>query len=60
MGLIGYFESDCPSGWIPYVTAAGRTIIGSGVYLHKTPDGRSELFNFSTGNIGGEISHTLT
>ena len=39
IGLIAYFEGDCPNGWKAYIPAQGRTIIGEGQYAGTREDG---------------------
>lgn len=59
-GLIGYFEEDCPEGWVEYRQADGRFILSSGEYFSASKDGRNETAEYHVGDTGGEINHNLT
>ena len=49
IGLIGYFDTDCPQGWSEYNKAYNRTILGSHSDLKMT--GGSQTQKLSVKNL---------
>jgi len=60
VGLIGYFEGNCPEGWRLYENLIGRVIVGAGNYSGIAYDGRNETASFVNGNTGGERQTMMT
>eukprot|EP01083_Nonionella_stella_P093744 262824_1 len=60
VGLIGYFDGDCAEGWEEYSDLRGRFILGAGLYVWFSENGRTETKFYSKGDHGGEINHTMT
>eukprot|EP01084_Bolivina_argentea_P071915 130645_1 len=60
VGLIGYFDGDCPDGWEEYIDLRGRFALGAGYYAAVSEDGRTETSFYSEGDKGGEIKHAIT
>eukprot|EP01084_Bolivina_argentea_P071914 130643_1 len=59
IGLIGYFDGDCPDGWEEYDNLSGRVAVGSGYYIGVTEDGRTESATYLDGDNGGVINYKL-
>ena len=52
-------NGNCPNGWVPFLEAEGRLIVGAG--RHKTQDEHGNaLPKLLFGDVGGERRHTLS
>jgi len=60
LGLVGFFEQECPLQWEKYGNATGRVIIGAGNYTDSTRNGSNETTAYQLGLTGGEMYHALT
>jgi hypothetical protein len=58
--VIAFTRSDgCPDGWVEYLPAAGRTIVGAGPHSNLDVSG-TPLSIHAYAAVGGEELHTLT
>ena len=55
IGLIGFFNISCPTGWRQWEQGAGRVIVVEGYASFD-----KQIRNFSLGETGGEHTHQMT
>lgn len=59
VGMISYFEEECPEGWEQYTNLNGRFAVGAGEYSGASLDNRKENYHYGMLDEGGEIKHLL-